>query len=91
MTRYINTKTNAILETDSVLKGCWVKESDYSKKEIVNVEPEPVVIPTPKPEESAKSGEPTKAEIMQELDAFGIKYKTNATKQELLDLMKKGK
>lgn len=36
---------------------------------------------------AAIPGEITKAEIMQELDAFGIEYNPRAKKQELYDLM----
>ena len=50
---------------------------------------------TPKPAKKKESklvnkkvDEITKAEIIQELEAFGIEYNKNMTKKELIDLLK---
>lgn len=93
---YINKKTGFVMETDSVLVGAWILKTEYSQDisdenetsgEIV--EPEKNIQETT---ESETTGDETydgitKAQIMQELDAFGVEYDKKATKRVLYDLM----
>ncbi|MDQ7119787.1 hypothetical protein RCG39_04845 [Lactococcus petauri] len=92
--RYFNTLTKATIDTDfKISGGDWVLENE-SKEAVVDIqandadskktEQEQVV------EESNVDGHDdgiTKAQIMQELDAFGVKYDKRANKQVLYDLM----
>lgn len=92
--RYFNTLTKATIDTDfKISGGDWVLENE-SNEAIVDIqandadskkpEQEPVV------EESNVDGNYdwiTKDQIMQELDAFGIRYDKRANKQVLYDLM----
>lgn len=92
--RYFNTLTKATIVTDfKISGGDWVLENE-SKEAVVDIqandadskkaEQEQVV------EESNVDGNYdgiTKAQIMQELDAFGVEYDKRANKQVLYDLM----
>ncbi|MCT1228071.1 hypothetical protein EFM07_11935 [Lactococcus lactis] len=92
--KYFNTLTKATIDTDfKISGGDWVLENE-SKEAVVDIqandadskkaEPEQVV------EESNVDGNYdgiTKAQIMQELDAFGVEYDKRANKQVLYDLM----
>ena len=92
--KYFNTLTKATIDTDfKISGGDWVLENE-SKEAIVDIqandadskkaEQEQVV------EESNVDGDYdgiTKAQIMQELDAFGVEYDKRANKQVLYDLM----
>lgn len=92
--RYFNTLTKATIDTDfKISGGDWVLENE-SKEAVVDIqandadskkaEQEQVV------EESNVDGNYdwiTKDQIMQELDAFGIRYDKRANKQALYDLM----
>jgi len=92
--RYFNTLTKATIDTDfKISGGDWVLENE-SKEAVVDIqandadskkaEQEQVV------EESNVDGNYdgiTKDQIMQELDAFGIRYDKRANKQVLYDLM----
>lgn len=92
--RYFNTLTKATIDTDfKISGGDWVLENE-SKEAVVDIqandadskktEQEQVV------EESNVDGNYdgiTKDQIMQELDAFGVKYDKRANKQVLYDLM----
>ncbi|MCB6851744.1 hypothetical protein [Lactococcus lactis] len=92
--RYFNTLTKATIDTDfKISGGDWVLENE-SKEAVVDIqandadskkaEQDQVV------EESNVDGDYdgiTKAQIMQELDAFGVKYDKRANKQVLYDLM----
>jgi hypothetical protein len=92
--RYFNTLTKATIDTDfKISGGDWVLENE-SKEAVVDIqandadskkaEQEQVV------EESNVDGNYdwiTKDKIMQELDAFGIRYDKRANKQVLYDLM----
>lgn len=92
--RYFNTLTKATIDTDfKISGGDWVLENE-SKEAVVDIqandadpkkaEQEQVV------EESNVDGDYdriTKAQIMQELDAFGVEYDKHANKQVLYDLM----
>lgn len=80
--RYINLKTGATIETDSILKGAW-EEYDPSKQ--------PKDLGEKKQEENKDqikdSSDLTISEIKQELDAFGVEYPKKATKAELLEII----
>ncbi|AAB18707.1 Arc-like repressor [Lactococcus phage r1t] len=92
--RYFNTLTKATIDTDfKISGGDWVLENE-SKEAVVDIqandadskkaEQEQVV------EESNVDGNYdwiTKDQIMQELDAFGVRYDKRANKQVLYDLM----
>lgn len=92
--RYFNTLTKATIDTEfKISGGDWVLENE-SKEAVVDIqandadpkkaEQEQVV------EESNVDGDYdgiTKAQIMQELDAFGVEYDKHANKQVLYDLM----
>lgn len=92
--RYFNTLTKATIDTDfKISGGDWVLENE-SKEAVMDIqandadskkaEQDQVV------EESNVDGDYdgiTKAQIMQELDAFGVKYDKRANKQVLYDLM----
>lgn len=92
--RYFNTLTKATIDTEfKISGGDWVLENE-SKEAVVDIqandadskktEQEQVV------EESNVDGNYdwiTKDKIMQELDAFGIRYDKRANKQVLYDLM----
>lgn len=92
--RYFNTLTKATIDTDfEISGGDWVLENE-SKEAVVDIqandadskkaEQEQVV------EESNIDGNYdwiTKDQIMQELDAFGVRYDKRANKQVLYDLM----
>ena len=92
--RYFNTLTKATIDTDfKISGGDWVLENE-SKEAVVDIqandadskkaEQQQVV------EESNVDGNYdwiTKDQIMQELDAFGIRYDKRANKQVLYDLM----
>ena len=92
--RNFNTLTKATIDTDfKISGGDWVLENE-SKEAVVDIqandadskkaEQEQVV------EESNVDGNYdwiTKDQIMQELDAFGIRYDKRANKQVLYDLM----
>lgn len=91
MTLYRNLKTGAVIDSPYNLTGSnWVLESEFKKEEVKEVKKE---VPRPvKKKESKlvdkKTEEITKAEIIQELKAFGIEYNKNMTKKELIDLLK---
>ena len=91
MSLYRNLKTGAVIDSPYNLTGAnWVLESEFKKEEVKEVKKE-----TPKPAKKKESklvnkkvDEITKAEIIQELEAFGIEYNKNMTKKELIDLLK---
>lgn len=91
MPLYRNIKTGAVIDSPYNLTGAnWVLESEFKKEEVKEVKKE---VPKPvKKKESKlvdkKVGEITKAEIIQELEAFGIEYNKNMTKKELIELLK---
>lgn len=104
--RYKNTKTGAIIDSSfSLSGGDWVKVSTEvtpeQKLEVAAVVPVteavPVVedVPVEQIPENIGANEVfdsiTKAQIMQELDAFGTEYDKRANKQTLYDLMMQGK
>ena len=92
MALYRNLKTGAVIDSPYNLTGAnWVLESEFEKKEEVKEVKKEVPKPVKKKESKLvdkKADEITKAEIIQELEAFGIEYKKNMTKKELIDLLK---
>lgn len=96
---YKNVKTGATFSSPCIISGGdWVLASEKEPKieTIVEEQPEVVeIVEEPKAEEQEENTADfegiTKAQIMQELDAFGIEYNPNAKKQELYDLMMQGK
>ena len=90
--RYFNTLTKATIDTEfKVSGGDWVLEDDVEKQVLENdkVEVEQKSTETVVEETTGdeKYDSVTKAQIMQELDAFGIEYDKKATKRALYDLM----
>ena len=92
--RYFNTLTKATIDTElKISGGDWVLEDELEKvvadivvdtdgdnqKEVEQVSEETTG--------DEKYDSVTKAQIMQELDAFGIEYDKKATKRVLYDLM----
>lgn len=96
MTRYVNTKTGAVLDSSfKVSGGDWVEEksqqSIMGKEKPAIVEPDNIE-PNEEPKETSSENMEdfdgiTRAQIMQELDAFGVQYDKRANKQTLYDLM----
>ena len=95
--KYKNKKTGFIIETTSELLGDWVLYDPAHAKKIEPVEDliEPALPADTKTVEeqtgNADFDSITKAQVMQELDAFGIEYDKRANKQALYDLMMQGK
>lgn len=90
--RYFNTLTKATIDTEfKVSGGDWVLEGEAKKQTLDNDKVEAEQDPAePVAEETTgdeKYDSVTKAQIMQELDAFGIEYDKKATKRALYDLM----
>lgn len=76
--QYKNKKTGVVIDTPCIINGGdWVPHVEKTKK--VVEEPEETTDNVPE--------EITKAQIMQELDAFGVKYNPRDKKQVLYDLM----
>ena len=92
MALYRNLKTGAVIDSPYNLTGAnWVLESEFEKKEEVKEVKKEAPKPVKKKESKLvdkKVDEITKAEIIQELEAFGIEYNKNMTKKELIDLLK---
>lgn len=99
--RYRNTKTGAIIDSPCTISGGdWVEYTNEAKEIIEEIEDEVEEIIEVEETVSKEETEPedeegfegvTIKEIKQELDAFGIKYNPRAKKQELYDLMIKGR
>ncbi len=88
--KYQNTKTGVIISTPCKISGDnWVKwvEPDIKEPENEEIKEEKE---TPETKENDFDGITIK-QIKQELDAFGIEYNPKAKKQELYDLMIKGR
>lgn len=93
--KYRNKETGIVIDSPGPISGpMWeaydqdaegVKEPEEGTQEDKQEEPkEPEKKPVPT---KAEGGEITRADIMRELDAFGIKYDKKATKKELLKVM----
>ena len=92
--RYRNLKTGAIIDSPcSISGGDWVAEETTIAIEVeakhVEVKVKEKIEKVEVPEESIEGI--TIKQIKQELDAFGIEYNPKARKQELYDLMIKGR
>lgn len=90
--RYFNTLTKATIDTEfKISGGDWVLEDDVKKQVLENDKVEAEQKPTETVAEETTGDEKydsvTKAQIMQELDAFGVEYDKKATKRALYDLM----
>lgn len=90
--RYLNTLTKATFDTDFKFSGeNWVLEDDTKKQVLENDKADAEQKPTETVVEETTGDETydgiTKAQIMQELDAFGVEYDKKATKRVLYDLM----
>lgn len=82
MAKYINTKTGVVLDSPCAISGDnWI-DAD-------TIPDAPAEEKAPPKETSAPDAAPdmTKDEIMNELDALGIKYDPKAKKDELYKLM----
>lgn len=98
MTRYVNTKTGAVLDSSfKVSGGDWIKEKDAQEEtEIVQEVQTATVIETsaeapaavePQQDQTSDIDKVTKDQIMQELDGFKVKYNPRDKKEVLYDLM----
>lgn len=91
--KYINTKSGFVMETDSVLSGAWVLESEYTPDASADDVPETEVkseeVKAPDQETTGDEAYDaiTVAQIKQELDAFGVEYDKKASKRVLYDIM----
>ncbi|USI63869.1 hypothetical protein LO769_04450 [Lactococcus lactis subsp. lactis] len=92
--RYFNTLTKATIDTDfKISGGDWVLENE-SKEAVVDIQANDADSKKPEQEQVVEESNVdgnydwiTKEQIMQELDAFGIRYDKRANKQVLYDLM----
>lgn len=92
--RYFNTLTKATIDTDfKISGGDWVLENE-SKEAVIDIQANDADSKKPEQEQVVEESNVdgnydwiTKDQIMQELDAFGIRYDKRANKQVLYDLM----
>ena len=88
--RYFNTLTKATIDTEfKISGGDWVLEDELEKVVVDTVDDNQKEVEQVSEETTGdeKYDSVTKAQIMQELDAFGIEYDKKATKRALYDLM----
>lgn len=93
--RYKNKVTGAVFDSSfNISGGDWIllgsTKADEQKSvhvEVTNEEPTPVATVEETEENTVDFDGVTKKEIMQELEAMGIKYDTRTKKQDLYDLM----
>ena len=88
--RYFNTLTKATIDTEfKISGGDWVLEDELEKVVVDTVDDKQKEVEQVSEETTGdeKYDSVTKAQIMQELDAFGIEYDKKATKRALYDLM----
>ena len=88
--RYFNTLTKATIDTEfKISGGDWVFEDELEKVVVDTVDDKQKKVE--QVSEGTTGDETydgiTKAQITQELDAFGIEYDKKATKRVLYDLM----
>lgn len=99
--KYRNKNTGAIIDTESKLLGAWEeyspsmlsnnKNSNLSKEiKTKNEEKTKEIKKQTKVKDKELFDRLTKAEIMQELNAFGIEYDKRANKETLFNLMMEG-
>lgn len=95
--KYKHIKTGAIIYSPFKIVGKnWV---EVTENEVVETAEQKIITKEAKKEAKETAQEEkddnidgiTKKEIMQELDAMGIKYNPRATKKELYDLMMQGR
>ena len=92
--RYFNTLTKATIDTEfKISGGDWVLENE-SKEAVVDIQANDADSKKPEQEQVVEESNVdgnydgiTKDQIMQELDAFGVRYDKRANKQVLYDLM----
>lgn len=92
--RYFNTLTKATIDTEfKISGGDWVLENE-SKEAVVDIQANDADSKKPEQEQVVEESNVdgnydwiAKDQIMQELDAFGIRYDKRANKQVLYDLM----
>ncbi len=97
--KYKNIKTGAIVYSPfKIVSKNWVEVIEKPVEEIIEEPKEEVeeaveeeTVEKEKEEQADEIDGITKKEIMQELDAIGIKYNPRATKKELYDLMMQGR
>ena len=99
--KYKHIKTGAIIYSPFKIVGKnWVEvtENEVTENEVVETVDEKTPETLEENEQETAQEEKddnidgiTKKEIMQELDAMGIKYNPRATKKELYDLMMQGR
>lgn len=99
--KYKHIKTGAIIYSPFKIVGKnWVEvtENEVTENEVVETVDEKAPETVEENEQETAQEEKddnidgiTKKEIMQELDAMGIKYNSRATKKELYDLMMQGR
>lgn len=94
--KYKHIKTGAIIYSPFKIVGKnWVEVTENEVVETVDekiiTEAKKEVKETAQEEKDDNIDGITKKEIMQELDAMGIKYNPRATKKELYDLMMQGR
>jgi len=99
--KYKHIKTGAIIYSPFKIVGKnWVEvtENEVTENEVVETVDEKAPETVEENEQETAQEEKddnidgiTKKEIMQELDAMGIKYNPRATKKELYDLMMQGR
>ncbi|MCT0486846.1 hypothetical protein [Lactococcus cremoris] len=92
--RYFNTLTKATIDTEfKISGGDWVLENE-SKEAVVDIQANDADSKKAEQEQVVEGSNVdgnydwiTKDQIMQELDAFGVRYDKRANKQVLYDLM----
>lgn len=90
--RMINKDTGVVADLPGAVGGAWAPLESNTEVDTADKKP------SEEEKESASKSHPdecdleavTKKEIMQELDALGVKYDKKATKKDLYDLMMKG-
>ena len=95
MTRYVNTKTGAVLDSSfKVSGGDWIEEKDSQEKAVEEIPASAVIetqteapITEPQQSQPADIDKVTKDQIMQELDGFGVEYNPRDKKEVLYNLM----
>lgn len=87
--KYRNKETGIVIDSPGPISGPMWEVYDAKALKVVEEAPQKEAeAPKEKPApQKAENGEITRADIMRELDAFGIKYDKKATKKELLKVM----
>ena len=84
---YFNTKTRAVIDSPTPINGGnWVSKNDEKKKTRIINKPKQIEKKN-KDDVNNEESDLTKADIMQELDSFGVEYNKRSTKKELLELL----